>query len=62
MFAGVGPIAVPAAKRCKRVLANDLNPSALTYLAHNVLENRVQAKVEVIVTRLCGLPLAPVAS
>lgn len=34
VFAGVGPIAVAAAKRgVKHVYANDLNPSALTFLA-----------------------------
>ncbi|CAI5506006.1 unnamed protein product [Closterium sp. Naga37s-1] len=47
VFAGVGPIAVAAAKRVKRVYANDLNPSALTFLAENIIANRVDGKVEI---------------
>ncbi|CAI5482176.1 unnamed protein product [Closterium sp. Yama58-4] len=47
VFAGVGPIAVAAAKRVKRVYANDLNPSALTFLAQNIIANRVDGKVEI---------------
>ncbi|CAI5961124.1 unnamed protein product [Closterium sp. NIES-65] len=47
VFAGVGPIAVAAAKRVKRVYANDLNPSALTFLAQNIIGNRVDGKVEI---------------
>ncbi|GJP53898.1 hypothetical protein CLOM_g13015 [Closterium sp. NIES-68] len=47
VFAGVGPIAIAAAKRVKRVYANDLNPSALTFLAQNIIANRVEGKVEI---------------
>ncbi|CAI5504580.1 unnamed protein product [Closterium sp. Naga37s-1] len=47
VFAGVGPIAVAAAKRVKRVYGNDLNPSALTFLAQNIIANRVDGKVEI---------------
>eukprot|EP00897_Mesotaenium_endlicherianum_P005882 jgi/Mesen1/5321/ME000265S04474 len=47
MFAGVGPIAVAAAKKVKKVHANDLNPCAVTYLAQNVHANNVLSKVEV---------------
>lgn len=46
VFAGVGPLAVAAAKKVWRVFANDLNPHALKYLAKNVSENRLLAKVE----------------
>ncbi|CAI7883392.1 unnamed protein product [Closterium sp. NIES-53] len=47
VFAGVGPMAVAAGKRVKRVYANDLNPSALTFLAQNIIANRVDGKVEI---------------
>lgn len=42
MFAGVGPFAVPAAKKGCAVLANDLNPNSEKYLAINVKNNQVQ--------------------
>ncbi len=41
VFAGVGPFALPAAKRGCGVLANDLNPNSAKYLAKNVEDNRV---------------------
>ena len=41
VFAGVGPFAVPAAKKGCAVFANDLNPSSAKYLALNVKNNRV---------------------
>ena len=41
VFAGVGPFAVPAAKKGCAVLANDLNPSSYKYLIHNISENKV---------------------
>ncbi|KAF8346952.1 S-adenosyl-L-methionine-dependent methyltransferase [Amanita rubescens] len=41
VFAGVGPFAVPAAKKGCAVLANDLNPESAKYLAKNVQDNRV---------------------
>lgn len=41
VFAGVGPFAVPAAKKGCAVFANDLNPSSEKYLAINVNKNGV---------------------
>jgi hypothetical protein len=35
VFAGVGPFAIPAAKRKCTVLANDLNPESYKWLKHN---------------------------
>ncbi|KAJ7562997.1 hypothetical protein O6H91_03G092200 [Diphasiastrum complanatum] len=49
VFAGVGPLAVAAAKKVKRVYANDLNPAALKYLAKNVVQNKVSAKIELFI-------------
>ncbi len=42
VFAGVGPFAVPAAKKGCGVLANDLNPSSHEYLQVNISENNVR--------------------
>lgn len=39
MFAGVGPYAVPAAKRGAQVWANDLNPHCYAALQHNAAAN-----------------------
>ncbi|KAA0191615.1 tRNA (guanine(37)-N1)-methyltransferase [Fasciolopsis buskii] len=39
VFAGVGPFAIPAARRGCRVFANDLNPSSFEWLMRNIKEN-----------------------
>lgn len=41
VFAGVGPMAVAAAKRGSFVLANDLNPASHRWLVHNAQKNKV---------------------
>jgi len=51
VFAGVGPFAIPAAKKGCAVLANDLNPISVKYLSQNVRDNRVSLKPEV-----CPIP------
>ncbi|KAL6196435.1 hypothetical protein ACLB2K_032050 [Fragaria x ananassa] len=47
VFAGVGPIAISAAKIVKRVYANDLNPHAVEYLQRNCGLNKLDKKVKV---------------
>ncbi|KAF8899081.1 hypothetical protein BD779DRAFT_1689909 [Infundibulicybe gibba] len=47
VFAGVGPFALPAAKKGCAVLANDLNPESVKWLRVNVKENRVSDLVRV---------------
>jgi tRNA (guanine37-N1)-methyltransferase len=42
VFAGVGPFALPAAKKGCAVLANDLNPDSYKYLTLNIKDNRVR--------------------
>eukprot|EP00756_Hemistasia_phaeocysticola_P058550 Hpha_TRINITY_DN35190_c0_g1::TRINITY_DN35190_c0_g1_i1::g.168512::m.168512/K15429/TRM5, TRMT5; tRNA (guanine37-N1)-methyltransferase len=46
VMAGVGPFAIPAAKRGHRVFANDLNPASHASLVRNAKENKVEALVE----------------
>lgn len=41
VFAGVGPFAIPAAKKGCAVLANDLNPNSHKYLVQNIKTNNV---------------------
>lgn len=41
VMAGVGPFAMPAAKKGCGVLANDLNPESYKYLSINIKNNRV---------------------
>jgi tRNA (guanine37-N1)-methyltransferase len=45
VFAGVGPFALPAAKKGCAVWANDLNPDSFKYLELNVEKNRVTDRV-----------------
>ncbi|KAI0828972.1 guanine-N-1-methyltransferase [Trametes gibbosa] len=45
VFAGVGPFAIPAAKKGCAVLANDLNPSSYKYLNSNIRANKVESLV-----------------
>ncbi|PPQ63825.1 hypothetical protein CVT24_009775 [Panaeolus cyanescens] len=47
VFAGVGPFAVPAARKGCAVLGNDLNPNSAKYLTKNVQDNRVADVVRV---------------
>lgn len=43
MFSGIGPLAVRAAKKGLRVIANDLNPKCYEYLLHNSKLNKVDS-------------------
>ncbi|XP_052007063.1 tRNA (guanine(37)-N1)-methyltransferase [Xyrauchen texanus] len=45
VFAGVGPFAIPAARRGCEVLANDLNPESFRWLQHNAKLNKVHQKI-----------------
>lgn len=45
VFAGIGPFAVPAAKKGCLVYANDLNPHSYSALVENAKTNKVSAKV-----------------
>ncbi|KAL3503293.1 hypothetical protein ACH5RR_037742 [Cinchona calisaya] len=47
VFAGVGPIALAAAKKVKHVYANDLNPYAVDYLERNSVLNKLERKIEI---------------
>lgn len=44
MFAGVGPFALPAAKKGCTVYANDLNPRSYHYLVRNATDNNVRCR------------------
>ncbi|XP_071971917.1 tRNA (guanine(37)-N(1))-methyltransferase isoform X1 [Engystomops pustulosus] len=46
VFAGVGPFAIPAAKRSCIVYANDLNPESYKWLVHNCKLNKVGNRVQ----------------
>uniref|UniRef100_H0XEM0 tRNA (guanine(37)-N1)-methyltransferase n=2 Tax=Otolemur garnettii TaxID=30611 RepID=H0XEM0_OTOGA len=47
VFAGVGPFAIPVAKKNCTVFANDLNPESYKWLLHNCKLNKVDRKVKV---------------
>lgn len=46
-MAGVGPFAVPAAKRGAYVLANDLNPESVKWMRENRVKNKVEPRLRV---------------
>ncbi|XP_050680972.1 tRNA (guanine(37)-N1)-methyltransferase [Leptidea sinapis] len=45
VFCGVGPFAVPAARRKCTVFANDLNPDSFKWLNHNAKHNKVNMNI-----------------
>lgn len=47
LFCGVGPFALPAARRGCLVYANDLNPESVRWLQFNAQRNRVEGKIKV---------------
>ncbi|XP_065862193.1 tRNA (guanine(37)-N1)-methyltransferase 1 [Euphorbia lathyris] len=47
VFCGVGPITLAAARKVKRVYANDLNPCAIDYLDRNSVLNKLERKIQV---------------
>lgn len=47
VFAGVGPIALAAARVVKRVYANDLNPHAVEFMEQNRIVNKLEKRIEV---------------
>uniref|UniRef100_A0A4W3GUF6 tRNA (guanine(37)-N1)-methyltransferase n=1 Tax=Callorhinchus milii TaxID=7868 RepID=A0A4W3GUF6_CALMI len=47
VFAGVGPFAIPAAKKKCKVIANDLNPDSYKWLVHNCKVNKIDKNVEI---------------
>ncbi|XP_015721273.1 tRNA (guanine(37)-N1)-methyltransferase [Coturnix japonica] len=46
VFAGIGPFAIPAAKKKCVVFANDLNPESYRWLLHNCKLNKVDSKIK----------------
>ncbi|XP_069495025.1 tRNA (guanine(37)-N1)-methyltransferase [Ambystoma mexicanum] len=46
VFAGVGPFAIPAAKKKCTVFANDLNPESHKWLLHNCKLNKVTRNIQ----------------
>ena len=47
LFAGIGPFAIPIAKRAKKVVAIDINKNACKFLEENVRISRVSDKIDV---------------
>ena len=50
VMAGVGPFAVPAAKKGVYVLGNDLNPESVKWMRHNRVQNKVEQTLRVTET------------
>lgn len=49
VFAGVGPFAIPVAKKYKcKVLANDLNPESVKWMKHNQKLNKIGANLQIL--------------
>jgi tRNA (guanine37-N1)-methyltransferase len=48
MFAGVGPFAIPFAKRGAEVVGTDLNETAIEYLRENAARNGVEDRITAI--------------
>ncbi|XP_015920807.2 tRNA (guanine(37)-N(1))-methyltransferase isoform X1 [Parasteatoda tepidariorum] len=46
VFAGVGPFAIPLAKKGCKVCANDLNPDSYYWLCHNAKLNKVDKRIQ----------------
>ncbi|XP_074601093.1 tRNA (guanine(37)-N(1))-methyltransferase [Brevipalpus obovatus] len=47
LFAGIGPFAVPAARKKCEVYANDLNPEATKWMAVNAKLNKVESNLKI---------------
>ncbi|RCH77677.1 tRNA (guanine(37)-N1)-methyltransferase, partial [Rhizopus stolonifer] len=45
VFAGVGPFALPAAKKGANVYANDLNPSSFLWMNENIKANKITQNI-----------------
>lgn len=45
-MAGVGPFAIPAAKKGCYVLGNDLNPESVKWMRENRLKNKVRPHIK----------------
>ena len=56
VFAGVGPFALPSAKKGSIVYANDLNPSSYEWLNENVKLNKVKKKKDILISKKVILP------
>ncbi|CAL7943684.1 unnamed protein product [Xylocopa violacea] len=46
VFAGIGPFAIPAARKGVKVFANDLNPESYKWLQRNIVINKVKTNIK----------------